>query len=173
MDNNNGYIALLIITAIAFFLQIQWLFLASIFMFFAIVFSQSYSALISKPAAVEHGAASIPEPSASAAPAQPQPIIVVNGGDDGIGFGGHYFATMLGMLSAADVLEKKDVPKWSNVPFGRATMMRQNFLGHGGAFSTAGQGFRKDYSNAREKALMDKLDKIADKLDGKADKHHH
>ncbi len=174
MDSNGVYVVLGLLGGLALFLNIQWLFLAAVFLFVAVIFSQLYSSLFpastASPQQLE--ALSSPAPSSnvpsasSAASSQQQPVIVVTGGGEGIGLGGHYFATMLGTFSALDAYEKKTQAPWHQF-LSRGSQMRQNMFSDSGTVGTRHQAMKRDISNERLDVLAKRLDKLTKAIEKK------
>ncbi|MFH1442882.1 MAG: hypothetical protein ABIG96_02510 [Candidatus Micrarchaeota archaeon] len=155
------YLMLLFLAGMSFLLNIEWLMLATIFLFFAILFSKYYSGFSTAPTTppqVQQEMASTEQ-----AKQQPQPIIVMNSGGSGGGatITDNIIATMMGNVMAMDVYEKQEAAPWSKF-LSRGGKFRQNFMDHSGSVSLKDQAMGNT-----SKKLLDTLDKINKKLDSK------
>ncbi|MBU1197843.1 hypothetical protein KJ765_05025 [Candidatus Micrarchaeota archaeon] len=160
MEQNTVYYVLIVLAAIAFFLQVEWIFLAVLFMFFALMFSRAYSAVSNRAAPP----ALVPPQDPGQLPSQPpvqQPIIVMSGGNFGIGDA--YLATTMGMFSALDAYEKRTQAPWHQF-LSRGSQMRQNMFGHRGEVGTKHQAMRRDVTSGRVKSINKRLDRIEKSL---------
>ncbi len=157
---------LLLISGVSFFLQIEWLLLASIFIFFALIFAKYYEDYSSRGSGeLSHVPTAITGPDApSPGGQQQQPIIVMQSGGGGAAtITDTIIANMMGHLMALDSYEKRDQAPWSKF-LSRGMKMRQNmFDHHDGKVKTLHQAFDPHYSSK----MIDKLDEISKKLDKK------
>jgi hypothetical protein len=152
------YVLLLALTAIGFFLQIEWLLLASIFLFIALVFSRYYSGgnAAYSPSMPPEMAESVPAGSG----AQP-PIVVVQSGGGAATISDSIIAQMMGQFMAMDAYEKRDqAPQFRFLS--RGMKMRQGmFDEHTGKVSSKHKAMDTEQSNR----MISKLDEISKKLD--------
>ncbi|MFH0971362.1 MAG: hypothetical protein V1835_02235 [Candidatus Micrarchaeota archaeon] len=158
MDFDSVYVLLIVVAAMSFLLQIEWLLLASIFLFFALIFSKYYAAFSTTSSAP----AEIADLPAASGPAQQPIVVVTSGGGTAASITDNMIATMLGNVMAYDVFEKKDQANQYQF-LSRGMKMRQNMFDHHGKVASSHQGFRRDYSGA----AMDRLDKVLTKLEKK------
>jgi hypothetical protein len=159
------YVMLLLIAGVSFYLQIEWLLLASIFIFFALIFARYYEEYSSRGSGeMSHAPAAISGPDAPSPGGQPQqPIIVMQSGGGGAAtITDTIIANMMGHLMALDSYEKRDQAPWSKF-LSRGMKMRQNMFDHHGKVATYHQGFDPHNSSR----MIDKLDEISKKLDKK------
>ncbi len=150
------YLMLLVLVGAGFFLQIEWLLLASIVMFSALVFSKAFS----------YYPTSEPLPQqihTDSPPNQPvQPIVVVQSGGTAASITDNIIATMLGNVMAYDVYEKTD-QAGPYAFLSRGMKMRQNMFDHHGNVGSSHQALRRDYTDKRLDDTFKKLDSILDK----------
>lgn len=151
---------LIVLVGASFLLNIEWLLLASIFLFFALVFAKYYSEYSSGNGDL----APAPLDGASAMPiSSPQPpIVVVQSGGGAATISDSIIAQMMGQLMAMDAYEKKDqAPQFKFLS--RGMKMRQNMFDHHMKVGSHHQALQRDYSNS----MLSKLDEISKKLDKK------
>ena len=152
------YVLLLALTGISFFLGIEWLLLASMFLFVALVFSRYYSGRSSSVGG--EIAPDFPQSAGAAASSAPQPIVVVQSGGGAATISDSIIAQMMGQFMAMDAYEKKDqAPQFKFLS--RGMKMRQNMFDHHGKVGSHHQAMNREASSA----MLSKLDEISRKLD--------
>ncbi len=149
------YVLLLVLAAFSLILQIEWLLLASIVLFFALIFSKYYSEFSAPknlPSEVTHESPSTQ---------QPRPIIVVQGGGGGgKTISDDIIAGMMSHYMAMDAYEKKDqAPQFQFLS--RGMSMRQNMFDHSGKVGSKHQAMKREFSGE----FLEKLNEISKKLD--------
>ncbi|MFH1751221.1 MAG: hypothetical protein ABH863_06075 [Candidatus Micrarchaeota archaeon] len=152
------YVLLLVLAGTSLLLKIDWLMLASIFLFFALIFSKYYSEFSAPrhvPQEILH-----PEGTGQGGPSAPQPIIVVSsGGGTAATISDSVIATMMGNFMAMDAYEQRDQAPQTKF-LSRGMKMRQNMFDHAGKVGSYHQGLKHDYTEQ----MLKKLDSIDKKL---------